>query len=195
MEPEQDTLTVTDLKNYTHCPRFTFFEHCWPAVRPRTYKMDAGDEAHARERERARRRSLRAYGLPDGERQFNVRVASASLRLVGEIDELIITPDQVYLPVDYKLSNKAHESFQMQVAAYAMLVEAQYATQVTVGYVYLITPRVLHPVPITDARRTAIRNMLDAIRAIARREQMPTPPKSHAKCVACEFRRFCNDVW
>lgn len=189
-----DYLTVTDLKQHTHCPRFTFFEHVWPAVRPRTYKMDAGEEAHERERERARRRSLRAYDLVEGERHFAVRVESAALRLRGEIDELVIAPGGVYLPIDYKLSNKVSESFRVQITAYALLVEAQFGAQVTTGYVYLIVPRTLHPVEITPARRAAIPGMLATMRALIRAEQMPPPVRARAKCRDCEFRRFCNDV-
>lgn len=197
LEPDDipvDTLTVTDLKQHAHCPRFPFFEHCWPDVRPRTYKMDAGEEAHARERERARRRTLAAYGLPAGERLFNVRVASTELRLRGEIDELVITTEGVYLPVDYKLSTRVTESFQVQVAAYALLVEAQYNTCVTQGYVYLIMPRTLHPVAITEARREDVRRRVEEIRAIVAGERMPPPPPARAKCRDCEFRRFCNDT-
>ena len=49
-----DALNVTDLKNYAHCPRVTFFEKCLPDVRPRVYAMDAGQEAHEEERARAK---------------------------------------------------------------------------------------------------------------------------------------------
>ena len=38
---------------------------------------------------------------------------------------------------------------------------------------------------------------LQAIEAMERlivREAMPEPTKNKNKCVACEFRRFCNDV-
>ncbi|MCC7209679.1 MAG: CRISPR-associated protein Cas4 [Anaerolineae bacterium] len=193
-EATLDFLTVTDLKQHAHCPRFTFFEHLWPAVRPRTYKMDAGDDAHERERERARRRSLREYGLPDGERRFAVRVESAALRLRGEIDELVIAPGGVYLPVDYKLSKAVSESFRVQITAYAMLVEVQFGATVTTGYIYLIARRSLVPVDITAERRGAILRMLAAMRTMIRAESMPPPVRARAKCRDCEFRRFCNDV-
>jgi len=187
-------LTVTDLKNFAHCARFSFYEHCWPDARPRTYKMDAGEEAHARERERARRRSLSAYGLPAGERSFNVRLSDPGLQLVGELDELVVTPDKQYLPVDYKLSTHVNESFKIQVVAYAMLVEAVFRTVVAEGYVYLIAPRTMHSVTIDTAQRAAVQSMLATIRESVRRETMPPPARPRSKCKACEFRRFCNDV-
>jgi CRISPR-associated exonuclease Cas4 len=194
LPPDAEYLTVTDVKNHAHCARFTFYEQCWPAVRPRTYKMDAGEEAHERERERARRRTLRAYDLPAGERQFAVRVACARLRLRGEIDELVITPEGGYLPVDYKLSTKVSDSFAAQITAYAMLVESQFGVRVETGYIYLLIPRTMAPVTITPERREAVRDMLARMRGIMDGEVMPPPPRARAKCRDCEFRRFCNDV-
>jgi CRISPR-associated exonuclease Cas4 len=189
-----DYLTVTDLKNYAHCPRFTYYEHCLPDVRPRTYKMDEGSEEHERERERARRRTLRAYDLPAGERQFNVRVQCDTLRLRGEIDELVITPDGARMPIDYKLSRKVNESFALQLTAYAMLLESMHGTVVESGFIYLMTPRTMQPIPITAERRSAVQSAMIAARLIIAAERMPPPPKARAKCRDCEFRRFCNDV-
>lgn len=189
-----DYLTVTDLKNYAHCPRFVYYEHCLPTVRPRTYKMDEGNEEHEHERERARRRTVRAYDLPAGERQFNVRVQCDMLRLRGEIDELVITPEGTLIPVDYKLSHKVNELFAIQLTAYAMLLESIYHVTIDTGYIYLITPRKMESVQITVQRRATIYAMLEAARAIITSEYMPPPPKAHAKCRDCEFRRFCNDV-
>ena len=193
-QADLDYLTVTDLKNHAHCPRFTYFEHCLIDVRPRTYKMDEGDEAHERERARANRRTLRAYGLPAGERQFNVRVQCHRLRLRGEIDELVITPERVLIPVDYKLSRKISESFAVQLTAYAMLLESMHGVTVEMGYIYLMVPRQMAPVPITATLRARVHTMLDAARRIVASEQMPAPTAARAKCRDCEFRRFCNDV-
>lgn len=194
-DPTQiEWLVVTDLKNYAHCPRIPYFEQCMPGVRPRTYMMDAGDEAHIEERARARRRTLWAYGLPEGERQFNVRVADAELGLIGVIDELVTTADGVVLPVDYKLSQKVKESFELQIIAYAMLLEAVHGRTVAQGYIYFIGERRLHTVAVGDAGRAQVRAALDDIRQMTRREAMPGPVTQRAKCRACEWRRFCNDV-
>lgn len=189
-----DALHVTDLKNYAHCARFPYFERCLPDVRPRTYAMDAGEEAHEEERARARRRTLWAYGLPEGERFFQVRVYSAALNLVGVIDELVRSTDGKYHPVDYKLSERISPGFELQVVAYGMLVEAQYETQVERGYLYLIGRRELHPVELDASRRQRVIEAVKAIRQIVETERMPPPVAERAKCRACEWRRFCNDV-
>lgn len=202
-DPADDQLVirVTDLKNYAHCPRFPYYEACLPDVRPRTFAMDAGKEAHIIERARARRRTLSAYGLPKGERHFNVRLFDPIRRLSGMVDELVIvqaepgtTPALELYPVDYKLSTKITEWFELQVCAYALLLEAVYAVPVTRGYIYLIGQRQLHAVEVTKTRRAAVEAALEDIRIIIQRERMPPPVKHRAKCRACEWRRFCNDV-
>ena len=83
-------LKVTDLKQFAYCPRIPYYHYCLPEVRPTTYKMDAGIRAQDRAEELERRRSLRAYGLTEGERHFNVSLASdAQLGVSGQIDLVI----------------------------------------------------------------------------------------------------------
>ncbi|MFQ3568779.1 MAG: CRISPR-associated protein Cas4 [Aggregatilineales bacterium] len=197
----QPVIRVTDLKNYVHCPRFPYYEICLSDVRPRTFAMDAGKEAHEIEWARARRRTLSAYGLPKGKRCFNVRLFDPARGLSGMIDELVIAPPEtpaasafVLYPVDYKLSTKITAAFELQVCAYALLLETAYAVPVTRGYVYLIGQRQLYPVEVTAARRAAVETALEAIRKMIQQEQMPPPVEHRAKCRACEWRRFCNDV-
>lgn len=191
---ERTWLNVTDLKNYAHCARFPFYEKCMPDVRPRTYLMDAGAEAHEQERARAKRRTLWQYGLPEGERQFNVRLTSAALGLVGVLDELVIAPNGVYHPVDYKFSQRTTESFALQIAAYALLIEETFNVVVPQGYLYLISERRLVTVGITPDLRAQVVEAVQAVRQMVEREAMPPPTRQRARCRACEWRRFCNDV-
>ena len=70
-------IRVTDLKQWAYCPRVFYYHQCLPRVRPVTYKMRAGVEAGQAEEGREARRSLRAYGLSSGDREFDVPVRSA----------------------------------------------------------------------------------------------------------------------
>jgi len=54
------TFVVTDLKQFAYCPRVVYYSYCLPLIRPMTYKMKAGQEAHVEEKGREQRRSLRA---------------------------------------------------------------------------------------------------------------------------------------
>lgn len=193
-------LEVTDLKQYAYCPRIVFYHYCLPDVRPVTFKMQAGIAIGDDESEREARRSLRAYGLTEGERFFDVRVRSEALGIRGRIDLVIALPDRAdpsgeLIPVDYKLSERAPgKHFKVQLATYALLLESAWERPVRRGFLYLIPDRRAVAVPITPAlRRQALRS-LDEIRTMIAGETMPEPPASRRPCLSCEFRRFCNDV-
>ncbi len=195
-ENEGDLLTVTDLKQYTYCPRVTYYERCLPDFRPRTHKMDEGKLAHEEEQKRAARRRLRGYGLERGERRFEVALTSARLRLRGKIDEVVVTPGppRAVYPVDYKLARQASPHYQLQLVAYALMLEEAWGLPVERGYIYLIPVRRVEPVAVTPALRAAVFETLKSIEAIVAFERMPSPPARRSRCASCEFRRACNDL-
>jgi CRISPR-associated exonuclease Cas4 len=193
-------LEVTDLKQYTCCPRIVFYRYCLPRVRPVTYTMEEGIRAHEEEEGREERRSLRTYGLERGERVFHLSLQSARLGLTGSIDLAIATPsrqapDAEAIVVEYKLSEKkAGPHFALQLAAYALLVEEAWQIPVKRGFLYSIPLRRAGLIPITAPLRRKVLHTVEQIRCMVEQERMPPPPKSQYRCVTCEFRRFCNDV-
>ncbi|MDE0631749.1 MAG: CRISPR-associated protein Cas4 [Caldilineaceae bacterium] len=192
-------LKVTDLKQFAYCPRIPYYHYCLPEVRPTTYKMAAGIRAQDRAEELERRRSLRAYGLTEGERHFNVSITSGQLGVSGQIDLVIkhtLNGEDRLIPVDYKLSRRdPGRHFKLQLACYALLLEEVWGLPVEDGFLYLIPARRAVRVPITTRLRNDVRRQLAEIRALVLAERMPpVPPKQRSRCIDCEFRRFCNDV-
>lgn len=193
-------LEVTDFKQYTYCPRIVYYRYCLPAIRPVTYKMEAGIAAHEDETEREQRRSLRPYGLQRGERFFDVRLHSAALGIRGRLDMVVVVPereqtDAELIPVEYKLSERAvGRHFKVQLAMYGLLLEAAWQRPVRRGFLYLIPTRQAVAIPLTAALRQQVHQQITAIRMMVEQEAMPDPPASRRPCVSCEFRRFCNDV-
>lgn len=188
-------IRVTDLKQWAYCPRIFYYQQCLPKVRPTTYKMRAGVEAGQAEEGREERRSLRAYGLSSGQREFNVPLRSARWGLRGEVDTLISIPETgEVIVVDYKLSRIAGAHFQLQLAAYALLVEEMRGVSVRRGFLYSIPERRAEEIRIDRRLREKLAQAVEAMRLIVEREEMPAPVGNLRKCVACEFRRFCNDV-
>jgi CRISPR-associated exonuclease Cas4 len=188
---------VTDLKQYVYCPRILYYHTCLPHVRPTTYKMEASVEAHATVDEQEKRRTLRAYGLEQGERHFNVPLVSERLGMRGEVDMVIETESsgrREVIPVDYKLSEKNAEHFQLQLAAYALMLEDAWGVPVRRGFLYFLPLRRAEEVRITTRLRTMLDEALCTMNGMLVSELMPAPTRQRAKCVACEFRRFCNDV-
>jgi CRISPR-associated exonuclease Cas4 len=195
IEPESssDLVTISLLKQYTYCPRVVYYETCTPGIRPRTYKMEAGSDAHEREHTRAARRTLTAYQVPEGKRHFDVRVISSTLNLSGLIDEVVITPDEAIV-VDYKMAGWMGDNHLIQIGAYAMLVEETFQLPVNQGFIYLMHVRRFESVPINEPLRNSVMETLQNIQRIRFYEYMPPPVDQANKCASCEFRRFCNDI-
>ena len=199
MNPDS-LLEVTDLKQYTYCPRIPFYRYCLPRIRPVTYGMREGIQQHQEEPAREERRSLRAYGLTDGERVFDVPLRSEALGLVGRLDMAIRCAETTTLPaeaivVDYKLSRGAAGlHFQVQLAAYALLLEEAWRLSVRRMFLYHLPERQAEEIALTPALRRRVPQSTAAVQRLVRTEQMPAAPTNKARCVTCEFRRFCNDA-
>jgi CRISPR-associated exonuclease Cas4 len=189
-------LTVTDLKQYTYCPRVLFYMRCLPGVRPVTVKMTEGILAHEAAEAQERRRQLRTYGYTTGERHFGVDLYSAALSLAARLDLIIVRPDgrPEAIPVDYKLSERTGEHFRLQLACYALLVEEEIELSAPYGFLYLIPERRAEKIALPPRLKQQARCSLAAMRKMVEREIMPEPSGQAARCVNCEFRRFCNDV-
>lgn len=193
-------LEVTDLKQYVCCPRIVFYRYCLPSIRPITFLMEEGIRQHDLEEDREARRSLRNYGLKEGERFFRLSLQSVTLGLKGCLDLAIIssphdTVEKEAIIVEYKHSEqKAGSHFKLQLAAYALLLEEAWNIPVKQGFVYSIPLRSVEMIAITPQLRKKVIRTIEDIRRIVEYEMMPEPTKGQARCVTCEFRRFCNDV-
>jgi CRISPR-associated exonuclease Cas4 len=188
------TLNVSDLRQYTYCPRIVYYHYCLPSIRPVTYKMEAGKAAQDAEEDREQRRSLRVYGLTAGERTFNVWLESAVLSVRGKVD-MVVRRDAEIIPVEYKNSpGRGGKHVDIQLAAYGLLLEEETALPAQRGFIYYIPERRARTIPLDATLKANVRHTLKEIRAMIRAERMPAPTPARAKCAICEFRRFCNDV-
>lgn len=194
------SLEVSDLKQWRYCPRVVWYHYCLPAVRPITDLMEQGIAHHQDEEGREERRSLRSYGLKQGERSFDLALRSEHLGLRGRIDLAIAVPERSApgaeaVVVEYKDSERPPgQHFKLQLAAYALLLEEAWGMAVRTGWIYLIPLRKATQVAITPALRRTVATISSEIQAAIGGEALPAPPSSRRPCISCEFRRFCNDV-
>lgn len=192
---ESLVFTVTDLKQFAYCPRVVYYTYCMPTLRPTTYGMEEGILVHTDEKAREQRRSLRAYGLPEGERHFDLPILSESAGLSAKLDLAIRVPGDPgeAIPVEYKNSDKVGTHVKRQLAAYALLLQETWGLPVRRGFVYLIPQRKAQETRITSALLGRVRGQVQDMRDMVLGETMPDPPSKRSRCVSCEFRRFCND--
>ncbi len=186
-------LTVTDIRQHVYCPRIPYYQYSMPLERPVTAKMDLGKEEHETTSAKEARRTLKTYGLEEGERHFGVSLSSEVLGLRGKIDMVILTPHET-IPVEYKMAAAVGLHHKYQLAAYAMLAEHTFGRSVTRAFVYLTPMKRAVEIPITAAMRGHVKKVLAALRDSMENERLPKPTPYRKRCVGCEYRRFCGDV-
>ncbi len=191
---ETQIFTVTDLKQYVFCPRIVFYLYCLPLIVPPTAKMVESKRAHDEEERREVRRSLRRYGLDEGQRHFDVRLFSPTLGLRGKTD-LVIHLGQEVVPVEYKLTRrKIGRHWRLQLAAYGLMLEEMTGLTSRRGFVYSLLTRRAEEIVFTRRLKGDVKRLVAEMREMVAQEKMPEHPKRRARCFSCEFRRFCNDL-
>ncbi len=188
-------LAVTDLKQWAYCPRIPYYHHVMPVEFARTYKMERGRDVEAAVQAMEKRRGLRRYGLERGERRFGVWLHSPELALAGKLDLLIVTETAAY-PVDFKdTEGGVRHNHRIQLAAYAILVEENLGRPAPAGFVYLVPSRQLVAVAIGQKEKDQVTNAIAEMRRVIQGEEIPEPTPARARCIACEFRNYCGDIW
>ena len=188
------SLRVSDLKQFFYCPRIIYYTYCLPVPRPVTHPMQVGAAEHEVLNVFERRRSLRRYGLDQGERRFHVSLQADLLGLAGVLDMLIIAQEQAF-PVEFKYTDqRLNTNAKCQLIAYSMIVEECLSKPVECGFIYRIPKRSVTVIPVFPELRQRVSSALDDMRELIQQEQMPEPPRQRGKCVECEFRRYCRDV-
>ncbi len=197
--PDPDSpwlLPVTDLKQWDYCPRVVYYTHVMPGLRPITFKMEMGERAHEREARRERRRSKSRYGLPEAERVEDVQLQSERLGLSARID-LVLRQGNEAWPVDYKHSRRITiaQHYKLQLVAYGLILEDQWKVRSPAGFLVSIPHRRAERIPFTKHLRNKVMAVVQAIRTMIETEAIPPPTSKRGRCVNCEFRRFCNDIF
>jgi len=107
------------------------------------------------------------------------------------LDALVIVDGGAF-PVDVKLTRfqSITYAWKMQLTAYALLVEENYAVEVRKGYLFLLNQGKFVEVSISPDDRKALLRIIKEIERLIEEEKYPRTSKSK-KCGYCEVREFC----
>jgi len=189
------SLRVNDIKQYAYCPRVVFYQYSMPVEKKATWKMEQGKIEEAEIDRLEKRRKLSCYRLVEGERRFHFRLTSARLGLTGKLDLLIESPEGLF-PVDFKwTTGRPHRNHILQLCAYALLLEDYFQQAVTKGFVYLIPQSDAVVFDLTAELKEQTEMMLEEIRRMIEKEEMPPPTPVRNRCTDCEYRNFCGDIF
>ncbi len=122
-----------------------------------------------------------------------MKVESESIGLRGRVDRVLISKkDGSVIPFELKSrEDKIFHSDEIQLTAYAMLLEEKYSRKISAGIVEVGNNK--KEVPITDENKNEVLQLVDKIRNI---EDNPAPPilSNFNKCRYCEFQEECSKL-
>lgn len=191
------TFRVNELKEFIYCPRILYYQTVLPDIQPTTHKMEEGRLAHEEIKDQEQRRSLKSYRLTAGQRHFNVPVYSEALKLSGKIDMVIETDDEI-IPVEFKNSQREGPHYRLQLTAYGRLLQLadpKNEKSIKRGFIYLIPNRKALEITFTPRLQQQLDEALKIMHTIATTQRMPAPTPQRPRCVDCQYRRFCNDIF
>lgn len=189
-------LRVSDLRQWTYCPRVAWWTYVCPVPKRASLKMRCGLAKERRLQQLQKRRSCRDFGFPPGTAslQANVPLMSTNLHLSGRLDLLLVRGNQRF-PVEVKFSHgPARLNHRLQLAGYALLLEDLFGIPVPHGYIVRLPDETIDRVPIDQPLRDLALQTMQALRHMLLSEQMPPASPILARCADCEYRRFCGDV-
>lgn len=188
-------IPVTELKQWMYCRRIVYYHGLMPEAGRTTYKMQEAIRAQELIEGLEMRRGLREYGLEEAERRFGMWLADEGVGLSGKVDLLLKGPERSAV-VDFKLtSGEVGQNHRMQLAAYAVLVEASLGERVDLAFLYRIPDNRVFPVPVSEEMKAGVRRAVGEIRAVREREELPAVTAVRARCAECEYANYCGDVW
>ena len=189
-------INANDIKQYVYCSRIPFFNNLIPGVGYATYSMLAGKRF---EDSFDSDTMQKFFGdkIAVGYRLIkNLQLKSNNLMLQGKLDYALIGKDKAY-PIEIKYSSNPL-LYKVQLVAYAMLLEDSFSTKLTFGY--FLSPHSdsktkMKTITITKKDKQQVVSIIDSLRNDIIEGTRPRPTKSAAKCVFCEFKNFCDDVF
>ncbi|MCK9151458.1 CRISPR-associated protein Cas4 [Methanobacterium alcaliphilum] len=118
-----------------------------------------------------------------------------SLSLAGNIKKIEIV-DGKYYPVEIKLSSPplrgVWDSDALKIAAYSILIEQEFDTEVLVGFIEYTHIMERRPVTIDSELREGLFSVLDDIRDIAYHGSVPEIEININKCSKCKYYELCH---
>ena len=190
--PLLSSLPVNLIRQWCYCPRVVYYMELTDIVFHRPTWVGQGEDFHRIEEKLWQRRNLSRFKLQSGKKYHNLSIQSGELALHGIVDMAIETEEAVYA-VEFKLSaNNKKRGDQLQLAAYAMLLEKHFSKPSPVGFL-VGQGKVLHAIDIAINKRQEVMKVATEIRQMLKLGLKPESSATVVQCCACEYINFCND--
>lgn len=195
VRPTAPLLSVNDLKQFFYCPRIVYYHWVMPVRPPSTFLMQRGHRQEERFEHLEPRRVLSRYGFQEAARHFGLEITDESLGLIGKVDLILEEPARIAV-VEFKATaSRLADNWKLQLCAYGLLAEQHFQRPCPVGFVMLNDNEELVEVALDTTLRGQTLSIWKQAYGIVTTQQFPDPTPVRARCVQCEYRNFCGDVF
>ncbi len=124
------------------------------------------------------------------------RVESDILQLKGVVDRIEVYASS-YVPVELKTGKMPKEGVwpghRIQVAAYALLIEEKYNTQVNEGFIRYLDSNETRHIVMNPFMKEEIKSVVKEILELLENRNLPSYCSNKNKCTTCSLRTTCYD--
>ena len=186
------SVPVNLIRQWCYCPRIVYYMELTDISFHHPAWVGQGEDFHRQEKKLWSRRNLSRFNLKDGKIFHDLEMHDSELGLHGIVDMAIETDEAAYA-VEFKLSaSNRKRGDQLQLVAYAMLLEKHFAKPSLVGFL-AGKGKVLHTVYIDPGKCQSVMEVANQIRRMLQRGLKPESSATVAQCCACEYVNLCND--
>ena len=186
------SIPVNLIRQWCYCPRVVYYMELTNVNFHRPPWVQQGEQFHCSEEKLWSRRNLTRFKLKEGKTYYNLVLKDTKLSLHGIVDMAIETDDAVYA-IEFKLTaNNKKRGDQMQLVAYAMLLEKRFAKPSPVGFL-VGKGKALFDIEISTEKRNDVLRIRDDIQKMLTRGVKPATSATTVQCCNCEYINFCND--
>ena len=193
-------ISVTDIKHYVYCPRLVYFDHVLHAVPVFGSQQEEGKESHEEQVAKELRRKDAVYYSPEfvgAQKLLYTPLSSDALGMQGNVDLIIHTARNEFIPVEYKNMNSDCDRVCMdhkyQLTAYALLIEECFGAVVKQGIVNYLPQTLILQFEITPTMKTHVKRILGHIKKIIQTETLPPIRVAKHKCQGgCGHKQTCQ---
>jgi CRISPR-associated exonuclease Cas4 len=196
----EPSVSVTDIKHYIYCPRLIYFDKVLHATPIFGSQQEDSKQLHEDYIKNELRRKDAIYYSPEfvgAEKLLFTPLSSGELELQGNVDCIIKTAKEEYIPVEYKnmSSDKGRVCMdhRYQLVGYALLIGENFGTVVKRGFVNYIPETLILQIEITPTMKSYVKRVLGHIKRIIKDEELPPIRVAKQKCQGgCGHKQTCQ---
>jgi len=123
-----------------------------------------------------------------------IRIDSNNLQLKGIVDKVEIYENS-YVPIELKTGKMPKDGIwpghRIQIAAYAMLIEEKFKTNVKEGFVNYLDAKETRHIAINPFMKEEILNLVKQVQDLLKNKDLPDYCENRNKCTNCGLRETC----